>query len=258
MKTLINVDLSQAELRTMAVLSDDAWMIAALQADQDDFFDTHLMPVAYPTVPRAYFDIVDRNGNGKGITRWEHDAPVEHKEFRTKVKAVNYGLAFARGARAIAQDIKISTAEAQTIIDNYLSTAHNFAAWREQVKEAAITPSKRDFLTNPFGRRFQSEIITTRNFDKVQREALAFLPQSTSSDICLATAIRVHPQLVEWDYHIFNVVHDAIMIEGPEEDAETVGKYMVRELARTGLDVLGGKVPFLSEYSIGKSWSDLS
>jgi len=246
--TLINVDLSQAELRSMACLSGDPWLIGALQEGQGDFFDQHLMPVAFPSILQR-FDSVDN---------YKDAEPVAHKEDRTKVKAVVYGLSFARGAKAIADSLKMPTAEAQTIIDNFLGKANVFAEWREDVKEAAINPAKRDMLVSPFGRRFQSEIITTKNFAKVQREALAFLPQATASDICLTTGIRIAPQLRSWGYNIFNIVHDALMIEGPEDEADTIIAYVINEMRQTGRMVFGDVVPFLADGSKGLSWSDLS
>jgi len=245
--TLINVDLSQAELRTMAVLSGDTWMINALQAGQGDFFDNHLMPIAYPWIKLDYGTVEE----------FKRQCPVIHKESRVKVKSVQYGLAFGREAPAIAKELKMSTRDAQYIITNYLTTAHSFAQWRQDVMEAAVTPSKRDLLINPFGRKFQSEIITSKNKNNVKREALAFLPQSTSSDICLATAIRINKDLQAYGFHIFNIVHDAIMVEGPEEYAVEVGNYIVQELGYTGKQVMGDTVPFLAEFSIGNSWADL-
>jgi DNA polymerase I-like protein with 3'-5' exonuclease and polymerase domains len=232
----------------MACLSGDPWLIQALQEGQGDFFDQHLMPVAFPRISKHYGT----------VDEYKAAEPVAHKEDRTKVKAVVYGLSFARGARAIAQSLKMPTQEAQDIIDNFLGKANVFAEWREDVKEAAINPAKRDLLISPFGRRFQSEIITTKNFAKVQREALAFLPQATASDICLTTAIRIAPQLREWGYNIFNIVHDAIMVEGAEDNADTVGEYIMAEFRATGEMVFGTTVPFLSDYSVGPSWSDLS
>lgn len=246
--TLINVDLSQAELRVMAILSGDEWMQAALQEGAGDFFDTHLMPVAFPWIEERY-------GSVEG---YKEMLPHAHKEDRTKVKAVQYGLAFGRQAPAIAQSIGLPTQEAQVIIDNYMTTAPGFAQWREDIMLAAKDPSKRDLLVNPFGRRFQSEIITSKNYRNIQREALSFLPQSTSSDIMLSTAIRISPQLRDWGYHPFNLVHDALMIEGPEENAEFIGQYVGRELRLTGEAVLGTSVPFLSDYSYGISWANLS
>jgi DNA polymerase-1 len=246
--TLINADLSQAELRSMACLSGDPWLIESLQEGQGDFFDQHLMPVSFPRIIADY----------ETVDAYKEAEPVRHKEDRTKVKAVVYGLSFDRRAKAIADSLKMPVYEAQDIIDNFLGKANVFAQWREDVKIAAVTPSKRELLVSPFGRKFQSEVITSANFASVQREALAFLPQATASDICLTTAIRIQPTLAEWGYNIFNIVHDAIMIEGEVFDAHTVGEYVMSEFRKTGRAIFGDTVPFLSDYSVGPSWSDLS
>lgn len=246
---LINVDLSQAELRVMAIMSDDPWMIGALQETSGDFFDNHFMPVAFPEQMAHYGDIY----------RWKENDPNDHKEKRVQTKSVMYGLAFGRGATAIAVEIGQTKAVAQGIIDSLFDRAPNFLAWRKRIEQAAIDPSHRDFLINPFGRRYQREVITSRRQEAaVIREALSFLPQSTSSDICLATCVRINDVLAEHGYHIFNVVHDAIMIQGPETNAEFIGQYVGAELRETGRMVMGDKVPFLSDYSVGKHWGELS
>lgn len=246
-RMLLNTDLSQAELRVMAILSGDPWMQKALQETSGDFFDNHLMPVAFPQRVAHFGDVY----------RWKEEQPVEHKESRTKVKAVVYGLSFGRQANAIGKAIGMPTWEAQNIIDNYLGTAVLLNEWRERVQYSAVTPNDRDFLINPFGRKFQSEIITTRNYRNIQREALSFLPQSTSSDILLATAIRVNPQIEAVGCKLINLVHDAMMIEGDSEALLLLGPYLQQELRKTGAAVLGNTVPFLSEWSMGKSWADL-
>lgn len=247
-RTLINVDLSQAELRVMGILSGDEWMRKALQEDAGDFFDSHLMPVSFPETIKQY----------GSVDEYKEQNPVAHKEDRTKVKAVVYGLSFGRQAAAIGRALGISTWAAQDIMDNFLNAAPDLRLWREDVMQAAVFPARRDKLITVFGRKFQSEIITTANYRNVQREALSFLPQSTSSDIVLSTAIRIAPQLTEWGYPIINLVHDAIMMEGEEDNAEVVAKYVMRELRATGAAVLGDSIPFLSDWSMGKSWADLS
>lgn len=237
--TLVQCDLSQAELRCMAVLSGDQWMIAALQEGQGDFFDQHMMPVCFPGVVPT-------------------DA-VHKKELRTQVKTVQYGLAFGRKAPAIAVELKLPVYQAQKIIDNYFAQAPQFAQWREDVQEAAINPDKRDLLVTPFGRRYQSEVVTAKNEWKIKNEALSFLPQSTASDICLTTAIRIHEQLKAMGCHIVNIVHDAIIVECPTDElAGQVGRLISSEFRKTGEMVFGDTVPFLSEWSIGHSWADLS
>lgn len=247
MRKILNADLSQAELRVMAIMSEDPWMREALQEGAGDFFDNHLMPTAYPFIELDY----------SSVQAFKEAKPIEHKECRTKVKAVVYGLSFGRQAKAIAQSLDMAVNEAQYIMDRFLGTASRLDQWRNKVMEAAVTPSKRDFLVNPFGRKFQSEIITTRNFRNIQREALSFLPQSTSSDIMLATAIRINPAIKALDCKVINLVHDALMVEGEEEALQQLGPFINQELRRTGEMVLGDSVPFLSDYSIGSSWADL-
>lgn len=247
-EVLINADLSQAELRVMAILSGDEWMIKALQEGEGDFFSYHMLPASYKTLfPNGVEDVL----------AYEKSHPREFKEARTNVKGVQYGLAFGRQAVAIGKALKISTREANSIITDYLNTASGFAQWRQDVMEAAIDYTKRDLLISPFGRKFHSELVTPHNYANVQREALSFLPQSTSSDICLTTAILLDSELEDAGYRIFNVVHDAIMIRGPRKYADEIGTYVGVKFREVGEIVMGDSVPFLSEYSIGTSWADL-
>jgi DNA polymerase-1 len=237
--SLMQSDFSQAELRAMAALSGDVWMLEALQEGQADFFEAHMLPVCYPGV--------DRSGWDKQTT----------KDNRAKVKAVQYGLAFDRGARAIAESLGLPLVEAQAIIDNYLNTAKQFAAWRQDIKKAAVTPALRDMLVSPTGRRFQSEIITSKNAAKIQREALSFLPQATASDMTLITAIRIHDQVKQTGSHIVALVHDAILVEAPDDDTATMlGKFVSLEMRKTG-EMFFDSVPFLAEWSIGNDWGSL-
>lgn len=227
----------------MAMLSGDPWMQAALQEGVGDFFDTHMMPVCYPDVDVSTLD--------------KH----EKKEMRTIVKSIQYGLAFGRQAPAIAKALGLPVQDAQAIIDNYFKAAPKFEEWREKVMEAAINPAKRDMLINPFGRRFQSEIITYRNEANIQREALSFLPQSTASDCCLTAAIRVDSmleQIPEAECGIINLVHDAIMVEGPEDMLNKLGPFVAQEMRKVGEEMLGPEVPFLTDWSVARSWEGLS
>ena len=247
---ITNVDLSQAELRCMAIFSGDQWIIDALQEGQGDFFNNHMMPVCFPWIEEEWGD----------VETYQKSRPTEHKENRTKVKGVQYGLAFGRSAPAIARALNMSNVEAKSIISNYFLTARSFASWRIAVMEAAVNPAKRDLLVSPTGRRFQSEMITGKNMNSVQREALSFLPQSTSSDICLMSAMQIHQILFDNGYktRIINVVHDAIMFEGPEGESDEVGRLCGRIMRETGAALMGDAVPFLSDYSSSVTWSDLS
>src|SRR5690606_2935290 len=96
------------------------------------------------------------------IQGWKEADPTGHKEARVQVKSVMYGLAFGRGAAAIGAEIGQPTAVAENIIMNLFDRAPLFEQWRNDIAEAAVNPAKRDMLVNPFGRRYQREVITSR------------------------------------------------------------------------------------------------
>jgi DNA polymerase I-like protein with 3'-5' exonuclease and polymerase domains len=73
----------------------------------------------------------------------------------------------------------------------------------------------------------------------------------------LITGIRIHDKVKQTGSHIVALVHDAILIEAPDDDtAKMLGKFVSLEMRKTG-EMFFDTVPFLSEWSIGRSWGDL-
>lgn len=247
-RVIVSCDYSQAELRVQAVLSGDPDMIAAFQPDSGDFFDL-LMPVAfpekYPTLEAFY------------AHKKQH--PADAKEDRAKIKGVIYGLNFGRGAKAIAQALKMETSEAQDIIDNFMAGYPVYAQWRQKVVEAAVDPEKREFLTGPYGLVFDREVVTWRNEGSVQRSALSFLPQNCVSYICTTAAVRVNYRLqrTDWDAKVILAIHDDILVDCPEEHAEKVGGLLQYEMEEVAREVFGDTVRFDAEPEWSFRWGDM-
>ena len=95
--TLVDADYSQIELRVLAHISGDEYMIEAFNSDADIHTNTAAqvfnMPALYVT-----------------------------PEMRRKAKAVNFGIVYGIGAFSLSQDIGVSVAEADRYIKNYLDT----------------------------------------------------------------------------------------------------------------------------------------
>lgn len=242
----INADYKNAELRTMSVLSGDKKMQEFFQPGMDDYFDS-VMSLAYPD---QFADI------GEFLAFKEADHEMA-KKMRRGLKTVIFGLAYNRQAPAIAAELKVPVEYAQGIIDNYLIGLPDFAAWRREVEEAALDESKRDFLVTRFGRFFESEVITKRNRQSVINAALAFLPQSTASDLCLTGAIRANKRIkVEGiNGRIVGLVHDAIMGVAYDEDS---AKYLCgvfsEEMSQVGVEYMGTDVPFAVDAGYADRW----
>lgn len=232
-RSLVSVDFSQAELRVMACMSGDEYLISLFQPGMPDFFDS-LMPIAYPKVD---LDSVDKN------TR---------KNMRAKLKGVIYGMSYGRRAPAIAKALGMEPKEAQQIMDNYFKAAPDLYQWRMWVSETAISPEHT--LISPFGRYYQSEVVTGRNRQNVINSGLAFLPQSTASDICVVAAMAVGKWIHEYDAYIIATIHDAILIDCPDEHIEVIEQRVQAEMKEAGRGVFGDTVPFDTEATHGKSW----
>lgn len=230
----LEVDYSQAELRTMAVLANDQYLISLFQPGMPDFFDS-LLPVTFP-----HHD----------IQSWDAQ---ERKDNRAKLKSVIYGLSYGRKAIAIAHELGIAPSEAQSIIDNYFKAAPEFYSWRQDVEYKALASD--GVLETVFGRRFQAEVITGRSKTAVVNSALAFLPQSTASDICVSAAMEIHKWIgPDYGASIIGSIHDAINVESPKKYTQEIANRMQVEMAESARRVFGDIVPFATEAEWGTSW----
>lgn len=241
---LVGADYSQAELRTLSMLTGDKVMQGLFQPGMPDYFDS-MTPIAFPKLFSSVGDVE--------AMRAEDEERVS--QLRRQLKAVIFGLSYGRGARAIGKSLEMPEEDAQQIIDDIMEGQPQFAQWRKDVMLAAIDPARRDMLTTPFGRKFQSEVVTWRNKGSIQRAALAFLPQSTASDLTLLSAVRLNRYIPG---QIVLLVHDEIIVECHKSEADVVAQAMEYEMVNTALEVFGDTVPFVAESAIGTNWAEAS
>lgn len=115
-KVLLGADYSQAELRVLAHLSEDAGLIDAFQQGED----FHAAVAAQLGVDRR------------------------------SAKAINFGIIYGLGANALANDLDISSTEARTFIDKYFTTFPGVRAFIEAKKREAADLG---YVSTLFGRR---------------------------------------------------------------------------------------------------------
>jgi len=245
---LVEVDYAQAELRAQAILSGDPAMIAAFQPDSPDFFDglmSHAFPVDFPDL-ETY------------LTYEREQCGGDEKNYRAKLKATIYGLNFGRGAAAIAESLKMSTPDAQQIIDGFMQAYPTWAAWRQDVMEAAVNQDKRDMLTAWTGHHFEAEVITARNRAAVQRSALSYLPQSTVGGLCTMAGIRVNQKLKDLypEAKLVMLIHDALYVNCKRTIAQEVGEMVAWEMEAVGREVFGTAVLFTAEPGYSYRWGE--
>lgn len=225
---LIQCDYRQAEARVMAFLSQDEYLRQILSRTDEgyDFFN-ELSDQLY------------------GVGKWG-------KEERIRTKAFFYGIGYGREAYSIGLEYNLTPQEAQRRYDDFIGLLPGVMRWQETIWKTVQAGRP---LVSPFGRRRHFFLITDANKKDVRNEALSYLPQTTASDICLRSLIRVRPMLRGLGF-LRLTIHDALVAECPEEKSDEVAGILSSVMAEEGKRFTD-YVPFPVDISVGKNWGAL-
>ena len=224
---LVDADYSQIELRLRAHISGDQAMGDAFRSGED-----------FHTVTAAHVFAV----------------PVEDvtPAMRRAAKAVNFGIVYGISPFSLSQDLGVTVAEAKAYMDAYFHRFPGVKAYMDQVVERARADG---YVETPMHRRRALPEIKSSNRNMRafgERVALNMPIQGAAADIIKLAMVRVHRQLKEADLaaRLIMQVHDELIVECPETEADQVKTILVREME--GAYPLS--VPLIAEAHSGKSW----
>ncbi len=241
---LSEMDLDQAELRCLAALSGDQAMCEVYETGRKLHHEVsiQLWGDKWP----EYYKLEDQ------------DDPLylAAKENYMRTKALNFGIVYGREAPSVADEFGVSVLEAQSWIDGW---AHSYPdAWK-YIGKCRMAPVKGQNIVTPFGRRKRAGVVSREKLRDLQNEAANFPHQSIASDITLMAAAECRPTLKKWGVKIVNLVHDAIIVEIPD-DRRTIcntGKYVTSTMERVPIDWGIDRIPFSADMKVGSNWADL-
>lgn len=224
---LVDADYSQIELRVLAHIADDKTMQEAFCNRVDIHTATASQVFGVPV---------------------EEVTPLQ----RRHAKAVNFGIVYGISEFSLAEDIGVSRYEAREYIDNYLA---NYSGVRAYMKQVVADARESGFTRTLYGRRRYVPELKSSNFNvrsAAERVTLNTPIQGTAADIIKLAMIRVENALTESfpEAKLLLQVHDELIVECPEEQAEAVAALVSREME--GVAQL--KVPLTAEAHFGKSW----
>ena len=226
---LVDADYSQIELRLLAHISGDAAMREAFLSGED--FHT-------VTASKVF-----------GV-------PIEEvtPTLRSRAKAVNFGIVYGISAFSLAQDIGVFPNEAKAYMDAYLSKYHGVRDYMEKIK----TRAKADgYVETLFHRRRYLPELKSANFNVRsfgERVALNMPVQGTAADVIKLAMVNVHRRLQEEKLRarLILQVHDELIVECPQAEAELVRKLLEEEME----NAVQYSVPLVAEAHIGHSWAE--
>jgi len=224
---LCDADYSQIELRVLASMAADKTMIDAFNSGADIHTITAAQVFGLPV------DMV---------------TPI----LRSRAKAVNFGIVYGIGAFSLSKDIGVSRAEADKYIKGYLATYTGVAEYMENV----IKKAKADgFVTTIFGRRrYLPELSSSNGMIRAFGERVARNApiQGTAADIIKIAMVRVFERLKKElpDAKLILQVHDELLVECPEKDADKASKILEQEMENAA----NMAVKLLVDAHSGKTW----
>jgi DNA polymerase-1 len=234
---LVTSDYSQCELRILAELSGDPGFVTAFKSGGD----LHTL-----TASQMF-----------GV-------PVEEvqKPQRNAAKAINFGLAYGMGPGGLAPRLGVSLDEAKELIARYFKAYPLIQKWLDKAARDAV---RNGYSATTLGRKryynIPDESLKATNEDEyrkqiasVERQGKNSPIQGSNADMTKLALIYLRNTLKSWDARTVNTVHDEIVVEAREDQAEEVKHLVEDAMVRAGQAILKD-VPIVAEAAVADYWS---
>ena len=179
------------------------------------------------------------------------------RERRAQAKTINFAILYGISRWGLAGRLGISSEEAQDMIDRYFN---RFPGVRNYIATTLGQVRQTGFTTTLFGRRTHFTRINSKQMNERQgaeRAAVNAPIQGTSADIIKRAMTRMVPALDAAGFGTTRMllqVHDELVFEVPEGDAEAV-KPVIREvMERAAEPLVQLSVPLGVEIGHGPNW----
>jgi DNA polymerase-1 len=208
-------DYSQIELRVLALMSGDPFLIEAFQEGLD---------IHTATAARV----------------WDIPTDEVTTNQRRTAKMINFGLLYGMEAFGLADRLGIGLEEAKEHIDAYFSQFHQVQEFMSSVVTLA---RNQGYTTTLFGRRRYLPELKSDNFrirQMGERMALNAPVQGTAADIIKAAMIELDAALRDEKLAstLLLQIHDELILEVPEDEKVIAEKLVVETMEGVaGLDV---------------------
>lgn len=230
-ETLIySADYSQIELRIMAHLSEDEYLINAFKEGQD----------IHTATAANLFNVSLENVDG---------------DLRRIAKTVNFGIMYGLGSFGLAQRLKIGRKDAKEIIEKYFDKYKGISKYMSNTIKFV---EENGFAITLCGRkRYFGDINSNNKMLKnaTERAAINMPIQGTASDMMKIAMNLISNKLIEYKFKskMLLQVHDELVFEVFENEKESINELVINTM-QSALSL--GEVPVIVESGFGKNWLD--
>lgn len=223
----LSADYSQIELRLLAHMSKDEYMIEAFKNNID---------IHAATASKIYKITLDEVTSQK----------------RNKAKTANFGIIYGISAFGLSQRLDVPRSEAKELIDDYFES---YPSIKNFIKKSIEKVQENLYAETLLGRkRFLPDIVSRNGVVRgfAERNAVNAPIQGTAADIIKLAMVKIQKRLNQENLatKMIMQIHDELNFEVPENELEIVIKIVVDEMQ----NVIDLSVPLTVEYGVGKNW----
>ena len=180
-----------------------------------------------------------------------------NRDTRGRAKTINFAILYGISRWGLAGRLEIEPDEAQAMIDRYFE---RFPGINRYITETLTMARETGFTTTLFGRkthfpRLKSKVQHERQGS--ERAAINAPIQGTSADIIKRAMARMAPALEDAglsDVRMLLQVHDELVFEVPENQAEDAGAVIADVMASAAGPLVEISVPLAIDIGTGPSW----
>jgi DNA polymerase-1 len=226
---LISADYSQIELVILAHLSKDKNLISAFMEERD----------VHARTASLIFGIKESEVKG---------------DQRRIAKTINFGVIYGMSAFRLANELNISRTDAQNFISAYFKT---YSGVREFIEDTIKKTEQSGYVTTIFGRRRYIPTINSGNKTEkagAERVAVNTPIQGSAADIVKTAMTKLDKRLSaeESKARLLLQVHDELILECPEKDADKTVKLIKEEMEQAA----SLSIPLRVSVEKGNRWGD--
>jgi DNA polymerase I len=198
-RIFISIDYSQIELRVLAHLANDPVLIDAFKTGKD------IHSTTASQITGISYEQIEANKDVEGSPE---------QKARKNAKPVNFGIAYGITSKGLANQLNITEAEAQNIIDSYFKGYPAIKAYMETQKRLART---RGYVTDIFGRKRRLRDQYKKGYGYgADRQAGNFPIQASAGSVMKKAIVDLQPILPKMDVNILLQIHDELLFDAPE------------------------------------------
>lgn len=224
---IMAADYSQIELRLMASLSGDKTLRDAFENKED----------IHTATASVVFDV-----SRDEVT----------PEMRRKAKVVNFGIMYGAGPYRMSNELGISVAEGQDLINNYFD---KYPGINDYITKTLQQAHENKYVITLLGRRRYLPDIDAANRnvrEAAERAAINMPIQGTAADMIKLAMIRLHDEMQtrKLKSRMTLQIHDELVFEVEKEEMEEL-KPLVIDTMESALEI---DVPIVVDVGVAKDW----